>query len=543
MKDSIPAAKIRARDLKLGRALLVRNFQEAEEAFLRAGEEFLLFEGGGIKGVISRLVWEKAKLFGLKLPLERLVLEVPSLSSEEILSAPQLFRLLKNPANRILIEDSLFSLKEWHLLGLKEEEPPLALSFSPAFRDLRQKALSAAAYTGLARVFLVGGGVRDMVLGLPVADFDLMVPEKVAPFAQSLARFLGGELVKSSLFGTYKIAWQGLEIDVTQSRWEYYEAPARLPRVFPGPLVWDLFRRDFTINALALDLKTLKILDPFGGIADLGARRLEILHLLSLVDDPTRIFRAARYATRFALKPSVNFKRALSLALDLEVLSLLSPARLKNEVFRILKEKDPLAPFEWLRARKVLEKLPTSKDFSFSSLKRLLAGDLPAKREEILEALLLLLAGEALVRWGVPDQKAKRLLSGFKEIAKERDFLCSEKVPLSAKVFWLEKLPRASILAAWARWPELDQPLREALAAFEVRPELNGHALKALGVPSGPLLGKLLKRLRAAKIDGQVKGRKEEIALLEKEFSHVLAAGSTRLDRDDGSATGGGDGA
>ena len=149
-------------------------------------------------------------------------------------------------------------------------------------------------------VYLVGGAVRDLLLGRGRADIDLVVEGDAA----TLAERLGAEATSHERFGTAKVKLNGHEVDIAGARSEIYPRPGALPVVEPGAdLAADLRRRDFTINAMAIPLRgEPRLIDPHGGEADLATRRLRVLHDGSFADDPTRALRAARYATRFGFE-------------------------------------------------------------------------------------------------------------------------------------------------------------------------------------------------------------------------------------------------
>ena len=513
-----------SRILSLGPPITVKATQKegVDELFSRSGEEALVVEKEGrFLGLLSRLVWEKARLYRLSLTPEELVFEIPEFQDAE---PEEIFLYLKNPLERVFWKGSLLSLREFWAFFPERSFKGRRLSLKPPLSLLRERVLKLARdlKTG---VFLVGGAVRDLLLEKEVFDIDLVITSNCQAFAQALSESLEAPLVKSSLFGTFKLSWQGLEIDLAQARWEYYEAPARLPKVAPGSLSWDLFRRDFTINTLALELEELTLIDFYGGERDLAGSRLEVLHTMSLVDDPTRIFRAARYATRFNLKPTRNFERALALAKKFRALSLLSPARLKNELKRILMEKDPWAVFGWLSEAGLLGDIGLEKE-NLRSLKELLKDPSYSalKDEEKLEAVLLVLTPpEDLARFGISPQRSKNLLSFLKILVSRKDLLHPSR-PLSEKVFFLEKAPLSALLAFKALFPEFRREIDLALSARRARPHLNGDDLLRLGVSPGPLVGEMLKRLRAAKIDGLLKDREDEISFLKKEYPHVFSS-------------------
>jgi len=382
-------------------------------------------------------------------------------------------------------------------------------------------------------VFLVGGGVRDLLLGKPVFDLDLVVSQKAEDLARGLARRLSGELKARSLFGTYKVRLsEGQEIDVAQSRWEYYEAPAALPRVAPGPLREDLFRRDFTINAMALALNgplAGMVIDPFGGRKDLSARRLRIHHILSLVDDPTRIFRAARYLVRFGLKPGPAFFVSLNLVRRYKVLKNLSPARIRKEGERILEEPAPPEVFSRLFAFGVFDDICGAETISVrEEIQELwsLARGLNLQKKDLLCALALLFQ-KVSPDWhrlfDFSPGQAERLEKDLKLLERKASVLLSGG-RRSRKVAILEKVSSPAILVFALRFPLVKEFVREYfLRLKDLRPTISGQDLLAAGLSPGPQVGQILKRLREAWLDGEVSSPKEERTWLRKEFPHVFS--------------------
>src|SRR6266511_4457603 len=155
-------------------------------------------------------------------------------------------------------------------------------------------------------VYLVGGSVRDILLGEPNFDVDVVVEGDAITLANELAKKLGGRVRAHRIFGTAGVLYaEDGRVDVVTARSESYHAPAVLPTVEPGTIDQDLHRRDFTINAMAVSLKgdaLGELVDPFGGRADLEAGRIRVLHDRSFIDDPTRILRAIRYEDRYGFR-------------------------------------------------------------------------------------------------------------------------------------------------------------------------------------------------------------------------------------------------
>jgi tRNA nucleotidyltransferase (CCA-adding enzyme) len=217
-------------------------------------------------------------------------------------------------------------------------------SFAPSLNRLFEQVGSLADELGLP-VYLAGGIVRDLLLGHPYEDVDLVVEGDGIQFARALCIAFGGRVTGHEMFGT--AAWQpdsGLKIDIATARREHYESPAALPVVEPANLKEDLYRRDFTINAMAIRLNGDKqgwLIDYFHGYRDLQHKKITVLHNLSFVDDPTRIIRAVRFENRLGLQMD---GKTLALALDsAENMASVSLARITNELRLLFSEPHPAA--------------------------------------------------------------------------------------------------------------------------------------------------------------------------------------------------------
>ena len=226
------------------------------------------------------------------------------------------------------------------------------IAMPAAVRPLLQRLGREAAARGVA-AYAVGGCVRDWWLGRRgIVDVDVVVEGDGIDFAQAMARELAAPLTTHRQFGTATLTVNGgLRLDVATCRKESYARPAAYPTVAPGTLRDDLFRRDFTINAMALALAPERFgarIDPFGGARDLAARRLRILHPRSFTDDPSRILRAARFAPRYHLRLGAATRLALRAALADGGLQRLNRGRLRKELAQMLREPDPVACLDLL---------------------------------------------------------------------------------------------------------------------------------------------------------------------------------------------------
>jgi tRNA nucleotidyltransferase (CCA-adding enzyme) len=254
------------------------------------------------------------------------------------------------------------------VVGFVESSPAPAASFAVrlervhgAEEEARLWLLRTAGKLAEAQgqaVHAVGGFVRDLILGRVLAqaaarvpDLDLVVEGDGIVFGRRLAEETGGHLVVHAAFGTASLEGgttpDGTRIgrvDIATARRERYGMPGALPDVSPASIDEDLGRRDFSVNAMSVALAPSawgRLLDPFGGQRDVAARRLRVLHPLSFVEDPTRIFRGARYAARLGLKPDAGFVRALALAWKVGEYPVLSGQRLRAELDLVMDEPDP----------------------------------------------------------------------------------------------------------------------------------------------------------------------------------------------------------
>ncbi len=228
----------------------------------------------------------------------------------------------------------------------------IGLRFSRYLRPLAR----LAGERGIA-LYAVGGCVRDGLLRTVCRDIDLVVEADALPLARAAVKRWGGSFTVFDRFGTVRLILKGeFRIDIARARTETYPRPAALPIVNPATISEDLKRRDFAINAMARKVTASgmgPLIDPFGGVQDLKARRLRILHPMSFQDDPTRIFRAARYAGRLAFSLDTGTVQRLRAAVRKGLPSKLSRERVRQELVRILEEKDPGSAMRRLRSWKL----------------------------------------------------------------------------------------------------------------------------------------------------------------------------------------------
>ena len=400
-----------------------------------------------------------------------------------------------------------------------------------------------------ARAYLVGGVVRDMLRVGEVSrhDVDVVVDGDGLAVARELAARRGARVVEHPRFLTASVegvASDGIaRVDIATARTERYDERGALPRVTGGGILADLRRRDFSVNAMAIELDSGRfgLLDPLGGRADLAARRLRVLHPLSFVEDPTRIFRGARYATRLGFRLDAWSLAAQRLALRLAPYPRLSGQRIAAELERIVAEPEVGAALAWLGGAGAFRLLDPRYRFTRLTATRLRrlgealrwasAHDLDARPLELAVATVLAdqaspVAAAALRRLAVTGEVLRRLerVTSASETAVR---LGTRRRPSeSARV--LRRLHGLEL--AWLRLTG-DAPTRKVVDWFVERgrtatPSLRGDQLVALGVPRGPAVARALERLTDARLDGAIADAAGEQAYVQMLLGQDEGAGA-----------------
>jgi len=404
-------------------------------------------------------------------------------------------------------------------------------------------------------LYIVGGFVRDLLLGTPTLDLDLVVEGDAIRMAEELARTLGARVRSHARFGTAKVILDqdtppGVPpaLDFVTARTEFYERPTELPQVERSSIKQDLYRRDFTINTMAVCLDRSRygeLLDYYGGLRDLETRRIRVLHNLSFVEDPTRILRAARLEARLGFRIEERTEELIDSALPL--LDHVSGERLRHELFLILAEAEPEVALERLRALGVLDHLvpgmvcPRDLPTLFRRLRERFrtlpppqAGDeapasLPLCYLAVLTSSLDARALAELAERLRLSQRDTRLLREVGALRDRLPELCAPAMLPSHIYRLLEPYSREArfVLSVLTESPEV----RERLDLYErvlahTEPVVDGHYLRSLGIPPGPIYGEILARLRDAVLDGQATTPEEQEAL-----ARSLAGGAHRTGR------------
>jgi tRNA nucleotidyltransferase (CCA-adding enzyme) len=349
-------------------------------------------------------------------------------------------------------------------------------------------------------VYLVGGAVRDFLLGRESFDIDLAVEGDAIEFA----RRLGGQVTAHGRFGTAVVRFpDGRQLDVVTCRRETYAAPAALPDVEPGTIADDLARRDFTVNAMAASLGEDfgRIFDPHGGRADLEIRTIRVLHERSFVDDPTRIFRAVRYEARLGFPMD---QQTEGLALEgVGGIGLLSPARMREEVVALLSEDEAERALDRLAELAAAPKLEPGLIGRLDTLRAELDPDAPTWRVRLTA---LAAAHPGLIgRLSLRRQDARAVeeaIAVAPRLAEATDPV--EIADLAGRA------PEGALLALAERD---SATLRDWFTRLrDVRLEVTGADIAELGVPESPRVGEILEELRRRRLRGELDGREAELA-------------------------------
>jgi tRNA nucleotidyltransferase (CCA-adding enzyme) len=397
---------------------------------------------------------------------------------------------------------------------IEEQLPAAVVSFIKKAGELADKEQQ--------RLYLVGGVVRDILLRRVSLDFDLVVEGDAIAFARKLARANRAVITTHPRFGTAKLQWHNRDVDVATARAESYATPGALPKVKPGTINDDLARRDFTINAMAMELNPRhygELLDPHGGKADLKAKLIRVLHDKSFTDDPTRIWRALRYEQRLEFKIEPATLKVLRR--DVGMLGSVSGTRVRHELERILEDELPEYILQRADKLRVLHQLNPRLKGDFW-----LAETFILAREHYSPDLPTPLLYLALLTYRLNEKDIEQLISYLKlprtssRILRETQAIKGTvnelAIPGLAPSRIYDRLHGNSILAITANLLATDSAVAEENIGLylnvlkNIQPLLSGEDLKRYGVPEGPKIKEALLMLREAKLDGEIITRKDE---------------------------------
>ncbi len=389
------------------------------------------------------------------------------------------------------------------------------------------------------RAHVVGGFVRDMLLGRPNLDIDVVIEGDGLEFAQSVASAMGARVRIHRRFGTAVLVLsKTLHVDITSARTEYYTRPGALPTVERSSLRQDLFRRDFSVNAMAACMNPDCfgiIADPFGGLHDLERGVIRTLHSLSFVEDPTRVLRAARFERRYGFTIDPSTEALLRQAVDMQMLDEVSGARIREEILDIIDEESVAPIMRRLHALGALELLLPDGSSAKQVLDELalteiaflaLADSFPTPPRRRIALLVPFAASvtrpvaEHWAHWlrfgreyGTPillaAEKRQALLSRLRDRRGMRD---------SRLYTLLSDLPAETLIYIWA---VSDTTGRERVERYvnvlsQIQTAVSGDDLVELGLTPGPRFSGILGQALSDRLDGRAVGRQAELTNLRR---------------------------
>lgn len=390
-------------------------------------------------------------------------------------------------------------------------------------REACGRAAEAAREIGVD-AYLVGGLVRDLLLGrVSEPDLDIAVEGPPEALAEAIARRLGGAARAGSQFMTCRVDLDDdSHIDVAATRQETYSGPAKLPEVKPADITADLSRRDFSVNALALCLRTDRpghLIDPCNGRADLASRAIRVLHRRSFSDDPTRVLRAARLAARLAFRIEAGTVDNLREATRDGLLGRLTGPRIRNEVAKLLDEPNPAAPLMILQTHQALTQALPGICFGPTQARRLRAvrpglaalgtpnGDAPSQPWVYMLGALCAGAARPVIERLQLDRRAEGAIEAMdRALGYRTPVTLTQRRPASD--LELDRACRGSrfeaLLAYWLGGSGIARGRLERYAR-RLRPvaaDVTGHDLQAQGIPPGSAIRVGLRAARDAKLEG-----------------------------------------
>jgi tRNA nucleotidyltransferase (CCA-adding enzyme) len=389
--------------------------------------------------------------------------------------------------------------------------------------------------------YVVGGFVRDLFLYRADADVDIVIEGDGIDFARRYAKMAGARVNTHAKFGTAVIIFPDeFKIDVATARLEYYKFPAALPVVEMSSIKLDLYRRDFTINTLAIQLNPERfgiLIDFFAAQRDIKEKVIRVLHNLSFVEDPTRVFRAIRFEQRFNFTIGKLTVGLIENAVSMDFFKRLSGRRVFGELRQILEEENPVAAIARLHDFKLLDVIHPSIHFDNHLISRL------KTTKEVLTWFDLLFLDESYMNWAIyfmvliqncSRQDTEQICQRFELVPRFRRMVGDERIAAQRCLKELERhLPASNsrlyeslagfklehCLYMMAATPK--QKVKKAISHFVtqlrgVTISLTGKDLKNLGLQPGPAFRQTLQACLHAKLNGKLKTRNDEIRFAQR---------------------------
>ncbi len=533
---------------------------EAAEMMRRYGHEgFPVVREGKLLGILTRREIDKALHHGLhEMPIESYMHKGEiSVSPDDSIERLQQVMMEHDIGQIPVVEDGaivgIVTRTDLIKLWAMKPRPSRAIEIAerikkalpPPLLDLISKASETASEMGYS-LYLVGGFVRDLLLGIPNLDLDLVVEGDAIALAKRLAEKEGGRVTSHARFGTAKWIFDEAErarlsipfLDFVTARTEFYEHPTALPQVERSSIKQDLYRRDFTINTMAICLDKERygqLLDFYGGEKDLNRGLIRVLHNLSFVEDPTRMLRAVRLEQRLGFAIEKRTEELLRGALEL--LHRVSGERIRHELYLILQEDEPERALARLHELGVLAQINPGLKCDdwlgerFKCLREALATkgwELKAKSWKLYLALLAFrMSTEELegliarLKLSRDDAAPLRQVHRLRALSPK---LAEDQLKPSAIYRLLEPFSTEALFVLWVATDS--ELVRRRLELYHrqlrhIKPEIGGDYLKGMGLPPGPIYKRVLDALLDARLDGEVRTLAEEEALVERLLAQV----------------------
>jgi len=384
-------------------------------------------------------------------------------------------------------------------------------------------AVNNAASSIGSRAFLVGGAIRDIILGREIKDIDIAVeccPQKLL----SSSHMEPAKVISTSQFETVKLEICGQIIDLSMTRSEIYPNPGALPEVQLSTIEGDLSRRDFTINAFGVHVDPDRwgdLIDHHSGLQDLCHKKIRVLHNQSFMDDPTRVFRAARYASRLSFEVEMTTEEAL--VRDLDGIRNLSGTRILNELNQIFGETNSGRAIENLNKWGVFKAIHPQFDIPTKVFNTIESSISEEVSSDVVGLLALLYCSNNVMREEIGKRLrlSSSLHSKISDLDRFQELLPGMKnsdIYKKLKGLSLESLHVARYMSSSANSglsAQIDLYLNDL---SQISMSVTGNDLLDMGIPEGAEMGRILSSIHKELLDGQVTSREEQVKLARKIF-------------------------
>lgn len=574
IEEILETLRKRARPLRVAKDLMTTPvisvdsntpIKEVEKIMTKFGINAMpVLKGQDYIGIITRGVVEKAIFHGLQrskvsdfatidaytaeedtpiMEIEKNMVElnqrfVPILRDNKVVGVITRTDILRNLYEELIRKFKLTQSKEEHQEQVGRNVSNLLEEFfSPEVYQILLQAGELADQLGYG-AYLVGGSVRDLLMRIPSPDVDIVVEGDGIKFAHALAEKIGGTVTPHPRFATAKIHREiekngkklDFHIDIATARTEYYESPAALPKVETSSIKKDLYRRDFTINALAVKLNSKDfglLIDFFGGQRDIKDRRIRVLHNLSFVEDPTRAIRAVRFAEKLGFRISKHTENLIKLAVKMGIFDKLKGSRLFEEILLMLKETIPHQSFKRLKDLGLLKILSPGLETKevFDALTKayeIIQGvDMFLLQERYEKELIYLMVilwhlnkkerVDFLEKINTPEHIKRKLLENTETAQSNMPLLNTESMQEVYQVLKPLNIETVVLMMIFSRKAQR-QLISLYLTKFkDLKPLITGNDLRELGIPEGPIYRKIFELVLNEKINGRLLSKEEEI--------------------------------